>query len=143
MSAAGTAVRDVLGRERPVARTYQDGSHDCPFCCAAVVTPAERCSNPACSASSYALANPGCAPIFCAQVEAEERRAAEEAQRRVNTAAAMARIESDRAARVEDWSNRREEARRRGTCELCATQDLYRPATYVRHRGPCPRMERR
>lgn len=141
MSAAGTPVVDVLGRERPVARTYEDGSHDCPFCCAAVVTPAERCENPACPASSHA--SPALAPIFRAQLNKEERDAVDAARRRTDHRLAMERAEADRAARVEDWSKRRDEARRRGACELCATRDMYRPAKYVRHRGPCPRKETR
>lgn len=137
MTALGT-IRDVLGRERPIARIYPDGSFDCPFCFAAALAPAERCVNPWCPASQAAIENPSCAPRFREQVEAAERQEAEAAQRRADSAQALERIEEERARCAEARAAVVAEAEERGACIRCATADAYRPR-FVRHRKACPR----
>src|SRR2546427_8536186 len=77
-------MRDCLGREREVKRTYADGSFDCPFCTTAVFAERQdtRCSNPWCPASPYCFdatgaAKPAVVIAMREQIEEAERRQAE------------------------------------------------------------------
>jgi len=136
-------VIDVLGRSRLVRDTYPDGSFTCPFCDAAVIAPAERCENPGCSASTYAIANPACAETFREKIAAEERRQAEEAERRLNHERAMTRITEDNA-RHEAWRQEQiAEANRRGACLRCLFAPGWERVKFIRHRGGvCPKALR-
>jgi hypothetical protein len=140
-----STVRDVLGREREIAKRYDDGSFNCPFCTYAVWTPAERCENPGCPASVDAIANPVCAGLFREQLAAEQRMANERREREANHAAAMAHIKAARAAREEAVLHVATVAANAGACVDCAVAlvQQYRPAKYIRHRGPCPRSRSR
>jgi len=134
---------DVLGREREIAQTFPDGSFTCPFCAAAVITPAERCKNPGCPASTYAIANPACAETFREKIAAEARRQAEERERRLNHERAMTRITEDNA-RHEAWrAEQIAEATRRGACLRCLFAPGWERVKFVRHRGGvCPKVAR-
>lgn len=145
-------VVDVLGRVRPVVRTYVGGEWECPFCrygvdpsrpCpgrlggyAADCSGAAHCQNPACFANVHY-------PIDRAREDlaAAERREREEARRKRDREAAAQRAEDDRHAREARVEAIRNEARERGACVRCAMHDTYR-VKFVKHRGPCPRERR-
>ena len=134
-----TMLRDVLNRERPVTRTYPDGSFDCPFCAAAVLAPAARCENPWCPASTYAIEHPSSALLFQAKLDEEVRRQAETAERAANHTTAMAQIAEDRRAH-EAWLDAQyKEARRLGACLRCVVQPGWERSKFIKHRGPCPK----
>ncbi len=145
-------ITDVLGRFRPVARVWDGGAWQCPFCFSAV-EPVEcrgraagygaecsavHCQNPACFANAHYPA--ATAREKLAEAEARDR---EDAQRKRNHAAAMARGEESRAARAARTVEIRAEARTRGACERCALHDSeFRAPKYTKHRGACPRERR-
>ena len=131
---------DVLNRERPITRTYPDGSFDCPFCAAAVITPNPRCENPWCPASAAAMANPASAPAFQAKLDQEETRQRESSERQRNHTLAMERIVEDHR-RHEVWRQEQiAEATKRGACLRCLFAPGYQRVKLVRHRGACPRQ---
>lgn len=137
-------MKDLLGREREIEKTYEDGSFNCPFCHAAVLAPAERCDNPACPASTHAFENPGCEKHFREAIEREERRQAAEATWRRNQQLAMERVAEEHEARRRREHEAMEEARRRGACILCVSKDLSvgREPKFIKHRNGCPRRRR-
>jgi hypothetical protein len=135
---------DVLNRERAITRTYADGSFDCPFCAVAVITPAVRCENPGCSASTYAMADPRCAVHFREQAERDEARKAEEARRRRDAEWAMKRHQEEQTERAAWIAEQHAEQERRGTCRRCLNPDPFRRvARFVKHRNACPQLQSR
>lgn len=133
--ATPAALTDLLGEERPVRRTYPDGSFDCPFCSSAVPTPAARCANPWCSASVDALAHPESAPSFRKRAERLAREEVERTRRRRDNEAAMRRIGEDRAAREAAESNLLARVQAARGCWRCSS----RLGRVTRHRIACPR----
>jgi hypothetical protein len=139
-------IRDCLGRERPVDKSWPDGSYNCPFCFAAAkvdpVTFAGGCPNPACTArvDQHGALN---FPVHVAQarlIEAEKRATAERER---------AEIEEFRRNYAKERSAERQEAleaalvecRDRRACERCLLKALgggYGKAKFIKHRGPCP-----
>src|SRR5712691_7310555 len=91
----GKMLTDVLGRERSIEKVFPDGSFNCPFCTAAVIAPKERCENPWCPASSYAIAHPSCAGEFRKKIEAHEAEKAEMERRRRDSQAAIERAKEE------------------------------------------------
>jgi hypothetical protein len=135
MAAMGDLIANVLGAERAVVRTYEDGSYDCPWCSHPVVAPASACVNPWC------VANPRMPVAYAERVEATERKRREEEERRQrDSKAALERIQEGRTAEFEWRERARQEARRRGTCTRY--ECLFRPGgklRFVKHRGGvCP-----
>src|SRR5262245_58688971 len=116
------SLTDVLGRSWPILRTYPDGSFDCPFCAAAIITPKTTCENPWC------LANP-IMSVTCAQeLDAKRERALQEAaERKRNHELAMARIEQERQERLERSQALYQEARAKGACLRCLDVLSHRP----------------
>ncbi len=133
----GELVRDVLGNERAVARTWEDGSWACPLCTSAVA--AERgetaCANPWC------VANPAmpveAARRIYADAAARER---ERKERERNAHWSRERVEREALERAEQRASVRAQAEERGACVFCAMKALAggRQVRYVRHRGVCP-----
>ncbi len=133
---------NVLDEIREITRTYPDGSFDCPFCLAAVIAPAARCSNPWCSACDYAMSDPErTRPAFAERrrkEEAERLRQQEEKARRES----VARAAEERHQAHEQWErDTYAEARRRGACLRCVIAPGWERAKFVKHRGACPRTK--
>jgi len=127
-------VRTCLGDERVVTRTWQDGSAECPFCTYPITQ--GQSHNPWCDA------HPGYTPErLTAQRAEREARAREERDRRANHAAAMRRIQEERASREAWMAEQTAEARRRGTCVRCLFGASH-AVRFVKHRGVCPREKR-
>jgi len=132
-----TTVKDVLGRERPVTRTYGDGSVDCPFCTYAIVVPNLTCGNPWC------VAHPSM-PVARAQetVDAAAREA-EAGLRRMRDAHAARECQlADHAARKRVERADLDEAAKRGACTRCLGHYHATGAgkKFTRHlHRPCPR----
>ncbi len=83
-----------LGETRIVSKTYEDGSHECPWCYAAVVYPTPRCPNPACDTQLNAN-------MLNDRRQKQAAQQQEEATRKRNHDLAMQRIEEDRIVREE------------------------------------------
>lgn len=138
---APAVIRDVLGRERAVQRTWPDGSWECPFCYNAVI--AERgeaaCRNPGC------CANPDM-PIAAAQKLVDTAARAERERTEREKLAEWRREAREQEARERSaaWAEISAECERRGACVHCAHEHFrsYRPPRYVRHRKGCPKMHR-
>ncbi len=137
MNAAGVFVRDVLGNERPVARTWEDGSWACPFCSNAVAAARGEtaCGNPWC------VANPAMPLEVARKIYADaERKRNEDESRARDHRVAMERIEQDQLRREREAARVREQAEERGACVFCACRAHAqgRPVKYTKHRGACP-----
>lgn len=133
------AIRTNLGESRPATRVYGDGSVDCPWChnaISAVHNPHElaagQCPNPWCDANPHATP-----ATIQASRDKEASRLAQEAERKRNHAAAMARIDQERNDRARFYAETRQEAERRGSCVRCCI-DKYSRVRFVKHRGACP-----
>jgi len=125
---------DVLGHTRDVARHYPDGSWDCPFCSHPVIVPRDMCENPWCVAHP-AMPHAAARTVYAA----EAARAADEAYRKRNHEAAMARIAEEQTRRQREAEAIDSEAEARGACRRCAHKAArYGAPKYIRHRGPCP-----
>lgn len=130
-----TEIVNVLGTSLPVARTYGDGSFDCPHCSYPVVAPALECEHP------YCVAHPDY-PVEAAReaLAKHEREEAEKAARCRTAALATQRLMNERAERARDFSLLMLECERSGACKACAAKDLRigREPRMVKHRKPCP-----
>ena len=148
MATLGALVTIGNGEARPIERIWPDGSYECPWCRYGVQAGADGCPNPNCFAlvgSSYWTAE-----RIAGVRAAHEARAAEEARRKRDHEAAMARIEAERHERTDKWAAVAAEAERRGACLACLRASAWesygnpwnaRPegrARFVKHRGPCP-----
>jgi hypothetical protein len=137
-------ITDCLGRTRSPEKIYEDGSWNCPFCCAAVMAGSvehaeRRCPNPACVAR-------GDYPPERARQEIEET------ERRERELAEW--TERQRWARVYADERRHEEGARldavlveaaaRGACVRCAVESARygRKPKFTRHRISCPRNKK-
>lgn len=70
-----TTSTNVLGEQRAIVRTFEDGAYICPWCSGPVQT-ASKCQNPACEAGEWAT------PELVARWRAEQaKREADEAER--------------------------------------------------------------
>ena len=151
-------VTDILGRSLPVARSWPDGSWECPHCgygydpsrgpckgramgyrtdCTSDELPVEQrgihCQNPACFANPHY-------PVEEARTRLAEqaRRAGDERARQRNHEAAMERIAQGQAARAKALADVRAIAVERGCCVRCALKDAPYRVKYVKHRAKCP-----
>jgi len=130
-------IRTVLGDTRPVVRHYEDGSFECPWCCAAVIFPKRECENPACDSSKYWTPE-----RLQERRDREAHRLEDEARRKRDHEAAMQRIAEDKALR-EIWQKEKvDECIRRGCCLLCLFQPGWDRVKFVKHRKPCPKRRR-
>lgn len=149
MATLGALVTIGNGEARPIERVWPDGSYECPWCRYGVQADAAGCGNPNCFAlvgSSYWTAE----RIAAVRAEQQARRD-EEARRKRDHEAAMARIAAERQHDTDKWSEVRAEAEHRGACVACLRASDWRSygnpwnakpdgrAKFVRHRGACPR----
>lgn len=140
-------ITDCLGETRPITRTYPDGSFDCPFCAAAVRTPARRCSNPWCAACDYAFdgqgaPKPSVAETFAKKAAADRDRAAELERWTATQRWATQYAHEQNTARQDAYAEKRALAVARKACLVCFDATGRGWADYakiVKHRGECPR----
>lgn len=136
----GSTLTNVLGEARAITRTYQDGSFDCPFCGAAVLHPAPRCSNPWCAACDYAMTNPErTRPAFQAQADKARRQQEDDARRKRDYETRMAYIRETNAAHEQWIADTMAEARKLGACLRCVVAPGWERAKFIKHRGQCPK----
>ena len=126
-------ITTVLGDSRPASRYYEDGSFDCPYCWAAVISPATTCPNPGCESSPYWTPEK-----LAASRAKDEAKRIEEAQRKRNHEWAMERIQEDKRTRAAWREEQIEIAKVKGTCLRCLI-DNYDRVKFIKHRGICPK----
>lgn len=149
--ADSVVVTDLVGRERPVVRFWEDGGYDCPFCgypttadCAGSgwvrQVEGRHCCNPGCTA------NPHLDPVkvragFEESERRRERQEAEDAERRARHEQFMAAMDANRQADRQRWAEVAAEAKNRGACLECLSRSRWRSEPrYIRHRSGCPRL---
>jgi hypothetical protein len=128
-------IRNCLGEERAPDKVWADGSHNCPFCTAAVSGEWTACHNPACTArgeihSSY--------PVERARAElaaAEGARAREQERQEIRTWQAQYAREQA-TEREQRWTAAVAAESIGGPCAACLQASNYRKS--VRHRKQCP-----
>jgi hypothetical protein len=140
-------IRDCLGRERPVDKTWPDGSYNCPFCNYAAkvdpVTFAGGCPNPAC----FARVDANGALDFPPDVARKRLADLEKASAEEKSRASIAQFQRDYANKraEEAFAARKaatEECERRGACVRCLFQRADGRPQFIRHRKPCPNAPR-
>lgn len=159
-------VRVVLttgdGQESRRARGYMDGSYSCPFCSAAIISPAGHEYGQDLNAQHYArtgeaytreayspsmrqtweartCGNPMCLVALpaarCAEIRAQrEARAAEEARRAYSHACAMQRIAEDNARQHAACDAARERCAASGECFACWAHSTFLGISTTRER---------
>lgn len=130
----GPIIRTILGEERPATRFYGDGSFDCPWCNAPVITPRTTCENPGCESSPYWTA--AALDAYRAKIRAEEE---DRAYRVRSLAAADERLRREKEETAAWRSDCIVQARAKGACLDCLFQPGWRRVKFIRHRGPCPK----
>ena len=124
-----TTITTVLGETRPIARTYGDGSVDCPFCTSPIVYPAIQCLNPWCDA--YPAWTPDALKARQTKRQEEDERRAQESARRQSVAQAI----NERHAEHQAWESAQiAEAKRRGACLHCLFAPGWERVRFVKHR---------
>jgi hypothetical protein len=142
----GGEVRDVLGNVRPKGHVYPNGDWNCPFCGAAVMTPADERYRPCGACDKVHCQNPGCHanphyPVERARedVRRAEARKAEEREREETSRWREQHAAEQRKERETRQNEIIQEAKKRGACVRHALLNFpYQPPKFVKHRGPCP-----
>ena len=130
-------VTTVLGETREAKHVYDDGSFDCPFCKAPVVTPKTQCENPWCDASPFWSVEGLRARLLRRQMEDERK----EHDRK--TAEAVAQSVRERINEHAAWENQQiAKAKAGGYCLNCLFLSGWERVKFIRHRTRCPKVKR-
>ena len=126
-------ISTVIGEAREAARTYPDGSVDCPFCFNPIMTPETKCQNPWCDAS----------PSWTVDaLRTRQAKRQEQATRTAQGAAlrqSVAQATNERRAEHQAWeSTQIAEAQARGACLRCLFASGWERVRFVKHRQGCP-----